>query len=412
MLLKESDPTLDSHPAFTGQYKSLLKYFAVRLCVAVTLGVLLLAAVEFYSYSRYLPDARDTLEPAIKLELTQGSSASEREYWKEFVQSNKVIYHPYVLWRRAPYHGELVSINEDGVRRTLHTQCDDKTFTIWMFGDSVMWGFGAPDEETIPSLIAANYEKAGRRVCIVNYGEKGWSSTQEVIGLIEQLKHASRKPDIVLFYDGESDLFSLYQNGRADVHTNYETFKKFLDNWSAGRKAGFSYFNQTNTYRLLDRIAAKIASHRNKDETPAAGPDLEALSGAVVHNYLQNMDIVELLAKQYAFRPIFMWYPDMIVGHKELTTYEQEVLRMSENDEFPGLGLIYQAAYKEARQLNRPDFLYLGDLLDDQKDWLYIGVSHLRPEGNRIVANRLFDILEHLESSQGSGFRSSFERGN
>src|ERR1035438_601937 len=108
-----------------------------------TLGVILLGAVELYSYRRYLPAARDVMEPAVKLDLAEGGSAAEREYWKEFEQANKVTYHQYVLWRRAPYQGEVLSINQDGVRRTLHTQCDDKTFTIWMFGDSVMCGMRA-----------------------------------------------------------------------------------------------------------------------------------------------------------------------------------------------------------------------------------------------------------------------------
>jgi hypothetical protein len=292
----------------------------------------------------------------------------------------------------------MLAINQEGVRRTLHTQCDAKTFTIWVFGDSVMWGAGAPDAETIPSLIAGNYEKAGRPVCIVNYGEKGWANTQEMIGLIEQLKHASRKPDIVLFYDGGTEAFAAYQSGQADVHSNYNSFKNFLDNWSAGQKAGFAYFRQTNTYRLLDNIAVKTPFHRKQDETPVAGPDTETLSAAVLQNYAQNMDLVALLAKQYGFRPIFAWYPNMAVGHKELTPYEQQVLDM-EYKRFPGLGPMYQAVYKKGRAIERPDFYYLGDLLDDQKGALYVGISHLKPEGNQIVADRLFTILEHPTKS-------------
>jgi hypothetical protein len=65
-----------------------------------------------------------------------------------------------------------------------------------------------------------------------------------------------------------------------------------------------------------------------------------------------------------------------------------------EYKKFPDLGLMYQAAYKKARELNRPDLLYLGDLLDDQKASLYVGISHLKPAGNQIVADRLFEILE------------------
>ncbi len=404
MPLTETDPTVDTRPTFTAQYRSLAKRFAVRLCVAVTLCVVVLGAVEFYSYRRYLPAAGDQMEPAVKLDLAQGATSAEREYWQEFEQANKVTYHQYVLWRRQPYNGEAISIDQNGVRRTLNTRCDGNTFTIWMYGDSVMWGAGAPDGETIPSFIAADYEKAGQPVCIVNYAEKGWSSTQEMIGLMEELKHATRKPDEVLFYDGGTEAFAAYQNGRADVHSNYNSFKKFLDNWGANQKGGFSYFRQTNTYRLLDRIAARAPFHR-KQSAAVAGPDPVAMSAAVVENYVQNMEIVDLLAKQYGFRAVFAWYPNLAVGHKELTPYEQQVLNL-EYKKFPGLGLMYQAAYKKAHELNRPDLLYLGDLLDDQKATLYVGISHLKPAGNQIVADRLFDILEHKTGERQSSAAS------
>lgn len=400
-IAESDDRAVQSSQSSATQYKSLLKSFAVRFCVAVTLGVLLLAAVEFYSYRRYLPADRDVMEPAVKLDLAKGGSPAEREYWKEFEQANKVTYHQYVLWRRAPFTGEVLAIDQDGVRHTSHTRCnndkDDKTLTIWTFGDSVMWGAGSPDEETIPAFIARDYEKAGRSVCIVNYAEKGWANTQETIGLIEQLKHAAHKPDIVLFYDGGTEAFAAYQSGRADVHSNYNAFKNFLDNWGASQKAGFSYLRETNTYRFLEKVAIRAPFHNQKNEAPKPTRDTDALSAAVVENYLQNIDIINLLAKQYGFRAIFAWYPNMPVGHKTLTPYEQQVLNM-EYQKFPGIDHMYQATYQRAREINRPDFYYLGDLLDDQKDSLYVGISHLKPEGNQIVADRLFDILQHSAS--------------
>ena len=81
-----------------------------------------------------------------------------------------------------------------------------------------------------------------------------------------------------------------------------------------------------------------------------------------------------------------------------------------EYTKYPGMGEMYQAVYKRARELNPPGLIYLGDLLDDQKASLYVGISHLKPEGNQIVADRLFDILEHQSnehqaspSAQASG---------
>jgi hypothetical protein len=37
--------------------------------------------------------------------------------------------------------------------------------------------------------------------------------------------------------------------------------------------------------------------------------------------------------------------------------------------------------------------------VDDQKASLYVGISHMKPEGNEIVADRLFEILEHPASA-------------
>ncbi len=395
MPLAKDETTVEKPPP--ARYVALLKRFAVRLCVAVTLGVLLLVAVELFSYTRYRTPVREAFEPAARVDFGENETPAEREYWREFDQANKVNYHQYVLWRRAPYQGESISIDQNGVRRTLYTQCDDKTYTIWMFGDSVMWGSGTPDPETIPSLVAQDYEKAGKPVCIVNYGEKGWSNTQETIALIEQLKHTSRTPDLVLFYDGGTEAFAAYQNGQADIHSNFNLFRNFLDNWGNTQKAGFAYLQQTNTYRLLKRIATKAPFERpGQQNTRELNTD--ALSAAVIENYEQNMDIVNLLAAHYGFRAVHAWYPNLAVGNKILTYYEQQVLD-SEYQKFPDLGLIYQAVYRRGNEIKRPNFYNLGNLVDDQKETLYRGISHMNATGDKIVADRLFAILERKEAS-------------
>ena len=374
-------------------YWMLFKRFAVRLCVAVTIALLILTATEIYAYLRVHPNV-NALELAAKLEIQQNESPAERQYWKEFKQANKVTYHPWVLWRRKPYDGQFISIDQDGIRRTLNSHCDDPAAsTIWLFGDSVMWGAGAPDADTIPSYIAADYEKAGHPACVVNYAEKGYANTQEVIALIEGLKHTKRKPDEVLFYDGGTEAFIAYQSGLVDVHSNYLSFKNFLDNWGAYEKAGFGYFGQTNTARFLKKMGERVQPQPKQTKKASAVLDVEASSKAIVENYSQNMDIVNLLAKHYDFRPIFAWYPNMAVGHKELTSYEQQVLA-SEYHQFPDLGVIYKATYDRAREMNRPDLIDLADLLDNQKDSMYVGISHLKPEGNQIVARHLFEILQ------------------
>jgi hypothetical protein len=377
------------------QYGSILRSFFVRLCVAVTLGLLLMGAVELYSYDRYKNyGAKDDLEPEVKLDLAENGNPEKLEYWKEFGQANKVEYHQYVLWRRAPYQAALISIDQNGVRQTLHTRCDGATPTIWMYGDSVMWGAGVPDADTIASLIALDYEKAGKPVCVVNYAEKGWSNTQEVVALMEQLKHAARKPDLVLFYDGGTEAFAAYQNGRADVHSNFSSFKNFLDSWGTAHEAGFSYIEQTNTYRLLQKISGRTPLRSKRNQTPKPPFDMQVLSSEVVENYQQNINFVNLLAKQYGFRPVFVFYPNLAVGHKQLTPYEQRVLQLTDQ-EYPDLRPMYQAVYAKSREIQSPDFYNLSDIVDNQSETMYVGISHMKAEGDQIVSDRLFQILEN-----------------
>jgi hypothetical protein len=390
-------PLTENAPAQQNQrkYRSFLGSFLLRLCVAVTLIVAVMSAVELYSYRRYANyGAKDDLEPEVKLDLAESGSAEKLEYWNEFGQANKVEYHQYVLWRRAPYQGAQISIDQDGVRQTLHTHCDSSTSTIWMYGDSVMWGAGVPDAETISSLVAQDYEKAGKPVCVMNYGEKGWSNSQEVVALMEQLKHAARKPDLVLFYDGGTEAFSAYQSGRADVHSNFNSFKNFLDSWGTAHAAGFSYLEQTNTYRLLENIAARMPLRSRRNQTPKPALDTQALSAAVIENYRQNINFVSLMAKQYGFRPVFAFYPNLAAGHKPLTPYEQRVLQLTDK-EYPALRSMYQAVYARSREIQSPDFYDLSAVVDNRADTMYVGISHMKAEGDQIVSDRLFQILEN-----------------
>jgi len=217
-----------------------------------------------------------------------------------------------VLWRRQPYQGELISIDENGVRRTLHTRCDDKALTIWMFGDSVMWGAGAPDTDTIPTLVAADYEKAGRPACIVNYAEKGWSSTQEMIGLMEESNIPAASP---ISCSSTMRHGGVHRSPEppSDVHSNFASFKNFWTN-ERGAESAFFLLEPDNTYHLLDKISPRVFSPQASGKR---GPGRSHVDGGRRGAQLRsNMEIINALGKQFGFRAIFAWYPNMAVGTK------------------------------------------------------------------------------------------------
>src|SRR5581483_4992233 len=249
---------------------------------------------------------------------------------------------------------------------------------------------GLTDWETIPSRLAEEYENAGQKVCIRNFGEHGWVSTQEVIELMLELKRAARKPDLVIFYDGTDDAFLPYQVGPRDVHQNFEGFKDRFDSSREEKKPGFIYLRLTNTYRLLQEFATQLEPPPPR--APLSAAEVVSLAGWAMENYQKNMDIVDSLAAQYGFRDLFFWHPTSWVGHKPLTVAERDQQMLWDRD--PNVSRVFRKTYELCRAVKRKNLFYLGDILDNHKERLYFDTTHVNPEGNRLVAQYLFRLLQ------------------
>ena len=73
------------------------------------------------------------------------------------------MYYPYVGWRRAPFKGTTIEIDQNGIRVTPGADCSAKSFKVFTFGESSMWGTGSPDWGTIPAHLQRGLEQAETR---------------------------------------------------------------------------------------------------------------------------------------------------------------------------------------------------------------------------------------------------------
>jgi lysophospholipase L1-like esterase len=323
-------------------------------------------------------------------------------YWREEVAAFKILYDPYVIWRRAPYKGETIEIDENGLRRTFHSQCTAPNYTIWVFGGSTLWGAGSPDWFTIPSLLAEQYEKSGKPACVINYGTTAWVNTQEVIKLMLELKRASRKPDLVVFYDGVNDSFTLNQSGMIDVPQNIDLLQRKFESgqpvqwgWTMPLEKtptmteSFRYLLQTNTARMIFSIASRLHPP-SSDSTRQVSND--QIRRQMEMAYLKNLEFVDALGQQYGFKRIFFWQPVIFAGHKALNG-EEEAMLCHMREIHPGIQSVYQGMYDLAQKTSRPEFFDIADVFDTHPETIYIDFCHLSPEGNRLVAKRMYGIL-------------------
>jgi hypothetical protein len=294
-------------------------------------------------------------------------------------------YKPYTVWRSHPFHGEAVNIDENNMRRTYYSHCDANQFTIWMFGGSTMRGNGSPDWGTIPSQLGQLFEKAGQPACVRNFGEGAWVSTQEVTQLALALKSETRKPNLVIFYDGANDTFVPYQSGRPDVHMNFNTIKNQFEGQRSLRDGTFSYLLQTNTLRLIFSLTARAAMRAG--DRPVPSGDLNGLAQASTNNYFANMDIVSGLAKQYGFDYGFFWQPVLFTTRKTLVGEEQQIRRSKTQAHLADWA---PRMYDLVRGQQHSHFYDLTNTFDQSDQKLFLDWCHITMTGNELIARKMF----------------------
>lgn len=305
---------------------------------------------------------------------------------REEAAVNRYDYHPYVIWRRAPYAGTQISIEPGGLRRTTGITCGDDSLQVFVLGGSALWGTGSPDWGTIPSHLANALSDAGRPACVRNYGESAWVSTQEVLQLVLMLKEGE-VPDLVLFYDGWNEISTRYQNGLPDAHANlYDVKRKFE------RSPARLLWQSTTAAKLYDKVATRLRlrkpyleRHRLQEES------LEEVPESIRARYLRNIEIVDALAERYGFRYAFFWQPMILAEEKLLTAEERRIVEIS--SVHPDLTQLTQRTYRLMKETRHSHFSYLGDVFRQVPRTVYLDWVHVDPDANRLVARRMFEWL-------------------
>ena len=341
------------------------------LATAATVFVLAECASFAILYALAL---RDQAKPSPELALpAYRDQPWARTYWREHLISSAQSYeaYPFGLWRARPFAGETLNIDDTGLRRTTDTNCGDGTPVVYVFGDSVVFGVGAPDWETLPSNLARLFASDGRPVCVVNFGGAARTSDDSVVELMMELKRPdARRPSVVIFVDSCNDVFNRFDRPVGEEPWGFR--KKWLDAQPPVRLASFGYLIGMNVRALVERLGKRAAAQI----TPPMPADPDRVGREIVENYRYNMEIVDALAKSYGFRYAFFLLPVNVEN-------EQPVYRAAVEKTFP---LISTIANNHLHDMTGVFGARQAQLLFDQ--------CHLVPEGNRILAQKIYEIIK------------------
>jgi hypothetical protein len=331
--------------------------------------------------------------------------------WYEFRLSRKQQFYSYVGWRRAPFKGQTIEVDQNGVRLTPGADCSAKSFKVFTFGASEMWGTGSPNWGTIPAHLQKGLEKLRRGpVCVTNFAESAHVSMQNVIMLLMQLR-SGNVPDVVLFYTIGDDIYSAYQSGRPGVIENLSQIaSRFEGRQEAPTFSFVDRLRRTYSYSLIDQLMGKltIANPQQKEEPTAGklvtyesmGVDVAMLSDSVARDYFGSYKIVSALAQEYGFKYFFFLPPTIALGNKPLTPEEQKMKHEEESKTaiHKLSAAVYRAIEREASKY--PNFYSLVHLLDRYDSLMWIDGWHVTPIGNQVIAEGMLTVIQTRSSDE------------
>jgi lysophospholipase L1-like esterase len=321
-------------------------------------------------------------------------------YFDEFHRAVRVDWKPYVEWWQRPFRGAYVTIDERGLRPTPgENSTGANAMRILCFGGSTMMGMGARDQHTIPAVLARRLTELGYPVSVINYGQLGHNSTQEMIALQQLLKTGARI-DVAVFYDGINEMACAEQTGRTDRLFN-----------EARRHAEF---NLLLPERRRDLIVAGLMAAaprtlrrlRQLTGLPLHGPmpappadlgrlDIAALAQQVIEVYKQNLRLIRVLGREYGFYPIFFWQP--VITTKIVKTVDEQRWERDYTRDPAARGLLYNTIISERRACRdlaaAVDAVDLSALFDAWSDPVYIDLYHLSEAGNAAVAEAMLPAI-------------------
>jgi hypothetical protein len=300
----------------------------VVLNTIVLLVVLNLVLFAYYRYKdarlqRMAVEAGEAQDPAVKYgkELV----ATVYEGWTEpqldtlMAESwgRPMAYEPFTQFRERAVRGRYVNIDARGYRwggDQPPWPPRPEAFNIFFFGGSTTFGYGLPDDQTIPAYLQAALEarSCNRAVAVYNFGRGFYYSSQER-ALFERLLTSGVEPDLAIFLDGLNDYFY-----RDDVPSFTEPLVAVM-NGEAGKLVPAT---DRLTHRIPITRAASAVMRRlapapvDTPSTATAGAARdEGNARAVTDRWFRNRAVIEATGERFGVPTFFVIQPVPTYGY-------------------------------------------------------------------------------------------------
>ncbi|MBU1694550.1 MAG: SGNH/GDSL hydrolase family protein [Verrucomicrobia bacterium] len=311
-------------------------------------------------------------------------------------------YEPFVQIREKAFTGRYLNVDAHGFRRTKNQgpwPPDPDAFNIFLFGCSVVFGYGVPDDQTLAShLQDVLVERTGRDIRLYNFGRGFYFSTLERL-LIEKLLLAGHRPDLALFVDGSNDfadggdepfmtarIRQLVENFKQDDQIEFDVFK-WLQQQPLVRLFRAMKSPQTETETRSDRRQKKKPPRKSESRTPESDP-----LAVLIEQYMTNKKMTEAICHVFSVPACFVWAPNAYYKYDLKYHPFANPSKLGRRERIWAKGHERMAAYVQA---NPPgsNFIWCADIQEDVKEQLYVDSAHYTSRMARRLAETIADDL-------------------
>jgi hypothetical protein len=401
----------------------------VATVAAVLLAIEVAAAIAFAFAHRHDP----TGDPRAQADAYGGAAWTERHYQDLRALSATARWGP-ELPRIGPFEGATIHVDDAGLRRTWRSPsaapaasaataasaapaptgtasvaAAASSTRVVVLGGSAVFGAGARDDETIPSLLAraiARRREDGGATVVDNLGQVGRTERACVAALESELREG-RRPDVAVLCVGWEDAVAACANGRAGLPIDASRRDAEYGVLASRGTLAWAWIRRTvgesSTVRALGLARDALAGKR---ELALDAPAAERLAADVVAEHGKDVAHVRRLEKAYGF--VALWYVQPTLHDKTARSGYEETVLARELEAVPGAhGKDLQpllAAMAVAREKAPRD---AGDHIRDLRDAFakdgeprFVDVSDLADKGNTALAERIAaDVLPLVESA-------------
>jgi lysophospholipase L1-like esterase len=318
---------------------------------------------------------------------------------------------PYVYFRQKAFRGKTITVGADGVRATWQPPASETqrpehgTVKVLLLGGSSLWGFGARDDQTIPSLLARSLHDQGWRVELNNLSEIGYVSTQELIALLRELQGGYR-PDVVIFYDGVNDVTSALLEGEAALTTNEVNRRGEFNLLQSPVRLAAALIGKvvkdSGSYRFAQMVRRRLSGATAPSHPTPAANEMDKLAEDVVRRFEANVTLAASLGRSFGFRPLFFWQPTVFTKPSPVLFEREEAQRYAWAE--PMFRNVDEKVQRSAQLKADRAFRDLSGVFEGWNGLAFIDYCHTTESANaRIAAKMAEGVIRALRRSSAHG---------